>query len=100
MSPAAPFSADELWSSLGHEGFTLNESWPEFDAQLTVDDRVTIAIQVNGKLRDTFEVAAETTDSELETLALASPKIQVHLDGKQVRKVIVIPRKLVNVVAN
>ena len=64
------------------------------------EDRLTIAVQVNGKLRDTFDVDAKTPKEELEATAQTLPKIQVHLEGKTIRKVIVIPGKLVNIVAN
>ncbi len=99
LSPASPHSADELWESIGKEGFTFTAAWPMFDATLAVEDTITIAIQVNGKLRDTLQMAAGSSNAELEQAALGSEKVQVHLDGKTVRKVIVIAGKLVNVVA-
>ena len=100
IAPGAPHSADELWSSLGKVGFTYHAEWPKFDEELAKEDVLTIAIQVAGKLRDTVEVPAGASDKELEDAALASTKIQAHLEGKTVRKVIVIPGKLVNIVAN
>ncbi|HRK20340.1 MAG TPA: leucine--tRNA ligase [Fimbriimonadaceae bacterium] len=98
LAPAAPHTADEIWSSLGKEGFTFEANWPRFDPALTKSDTVTVALQVNGKLRDTLEMSAEATNEELEAAALASPKVQAHIEGRTVRKVIVVPRKLVNVV--
>ena len=100
LSPAAPHSADELWESIGKSGFTYEANWPVFDAKLAVDDEVTIPIQVNGKLRDTVRAPAQATNDDLESLAMASEKVQTHLAGLTVRKVIVIPGKLVNIVAN
>lgn len=100
LSPAAPHSADEIWESLGKNGSTYQQDWPTFEEALTVDDVVTIAIQVNGKLRDTLEMAAGSDNQTHETLALSSSKVQAQLEGKTIRKVIVIPGKLVNVVAN
>jgi leucyl-tRNA synthetase len=104
LAPAAPFSADELWESLpvwqGKPPFTYLAEWPKWDPEIAKEDVLTIAVQVNGKLRDTLELLADSTNEELEKAALASPKVQVHLDGKSVRKVIVVPGKLVNVVAN
>jgi leucyl-tRNA synthetase len=99
-SPAAPHSADELWGVIGKGGFTLNETWPKFDAKLAADDTVTIAVQVNGKLRDTFEIDASATKDALEAAAVQAPKAKPHLDGLTVRKVIVVPGKLVNIVAS
>ncbi|MCE9557498.1 MAG: leucine--tRNA ligase [Armatimonadetes bacterium] len=100
LAPFAPHCADELWAGLGQEGFTYLCEWPQFVEEFTVEDTVTIAVQVNGKLRDTFEVGAGVASEELEKLALALPKVAVHTEGKTIRKVIVIPGKLVNVVAN
>ena len=100
MSPSAPHSADELWSSIGKTGFTVNEEWPTYVSDLAVDDLVTVAVQVNGKLRDTLEIDANATNADLEAAAKDLPKVVAHLDGKTVRKVIVVPRKLVNFVAN
>ena len=98
LAPAAPHSADELWASLGKEGFTYNATWPRFDPKLAVDSVDVIACQVNGKLRDTIEMPAGASNEELEASAKASPKVQAHLDGKTIRKVIAVPGKLVNFV--
>jgi len=100
LSPAAPHSADELWESIGKKGFTYHADWPKFDEKLAEDDLVTVAVQVNGKLRDTIQASGKATNDELEALAKASEKVLAHLDGLSIRKVIVIPGKLVNIVAN
>jgi leucyl-tRNA synthetase len=100
MSPAAPHSADELWSSVGKEGFTIEAEWPSYDEALAAEETLTIAVQVNGKLRDTFEITPDAPNDEYERVALASAKVQVHLDGASVRKVIVVPKRLVNIVAS
>ncbi len=99
MSPGAPHSADELWNSIGKSGFTLNECWPTFDEKLSADDTVTIAVQVNGKLRDTFEIDATASKEDMEKAATTAPKAQAHLEGLTIRKIIVVPGKLVNIVA-
>lgn len=99
LAPAAPHSADELWTTcLGKEGFTFLAKWPRASAALMAASTVTIAIQMNGKLRDTMDVAAAATQAELEQLALAREKVKANMDGKTVRKVIVVPGKLVNIV--
>ncbi len=100
IAPAAPHSADEMWEFLGKAGFTYHESWPKFDPSLCVAETLTIAIQVNGKLRDTIEVASGISNEELERVAQESEKVKSHTEGKTVRKVIVIPGKLVNIVAS
>jgi leucyl-tRNA synthetase len=100
MSPSAPHSADELWDAIGKSGFTVNEAWPTYVSELAIDDLVTVAVQVNGKLRDTLEIEANTSNEDLETAARALPKVIAHLEGKTIRKVIVVPRKLVNFVAS
>jgi leucyl-tRNA synthetase len=98
MSPGAPHSADEIWSGLGNEGYTYHVEWPIFDEVLAAENEVTIAVQVNGKLRDTLTVAAGTDEEILKALAQDSDKVKQFTDGKEVRKVIVVPGRLVNIV--
>ena len=98
LSPGAPHSADELWADLGKEGFTYDAAWPVSDPSLAVEEENTIALQVNGKLRDTFPLAVGTSKEEQERTALARPKLAPYLEGATVRKVVVVPGKLVNVV--
>ena len=99
LSPGAPHSADELWESLGFEGFTYHAEWPQANPALIAQETATIAVQVNGKLRDTVQVAVGASNEDHQEAALGSPKVQSHMDGKSVRKVIVVPGKLVNIVA-
>lgn len=98
LAPGAPHSADELWESIGKPGFTYHEHWPTYDPSLTVDDTVTIAVQVNGKLRDTLEAPASAGEDELKAMAQASEKVRTYTDGQQIVKIIVVPSKLVNIV--
>ncbi|MBA4292617.1 leucine--tRNA ligase [bacterium] len=100
LSPAAPHSADELWSGIGEQGFTYHLDWPKADAELAAADELTIAVQVNGKLRDTIQMPASASNEELESAARSSEKAASFIDGKTIRKVIVVPGKLVNIVAN
>ena len=100
LSPAAPHSADEIWEGLGKTGFTYDQPWPKADPELLKSDTLTIAVQVNGKLRDTIEVPAGLPDAEVEAMAKSSEKVAAHVVGKTVRKVIVVTGKLVNIVAN
>lgn len=100
LFPIAPHIASELWQQLGHDIYLDQEAWPKWDARAIKEDRITLAVQVNGKLRGTVELPAEAGKEEAEKLALAEPSVQRHLEGKTIRKVIVIPGKLVNVVAS
>lgn len=100
IAPSAPHLAEELWRQFGHKTTIFDESWPEYDAEKAKADEVTIAVQVNGKLRDTFEapatVAADKT--ELEKLALTLDKVKYQLSGRELVKVVVVPGKIVNLV--
>jgi leucyl-tRNA synthetase len=98
LAPGAPHSADELWESLGRSGFTLDAPWPRADSALAAETTVTIAVQVNGKLRDTFDLPADADQETVRRVALARPKISALVDGRAVKKTIVVPGKLVNVV--
>ena len=98
-APMMPHLAEEGWAAIGGAGLVAEAAWPPVDPALLVEDEVTIAVQVKGKLRDTLTVAKGTPGAELEALALASEKVQRALDGAQVRKVIVVPDRLVNLVA-
>lgn len=98
VSPMMPHLAEEAWSQF-RLGLVAEASWPKVDPALLVEDEVTVAVQVKGKLRDTLTVAKGLPNAELEALALASEKVQRSLDGAQVCKVIVVPDRLVNIVA-
>ncbi|MFM5950655.1 MAG: leucine--tRNA ligase, partial [Novosphingobium sp.] len=99
VAPMMPHLAEEAWTKIGGEGLIADAAWPPVDPALLVEDEVTVAIQVLGKLRDTLTVAKGLPREELEALALASEKVQRALDGKAVKKVIVVPDRLVNLVA-
>lgn len=99
VAPMAPHIAEEAWHARGGEGLIADAAWPAIDAALLVDDEVTIAVQVNGKLRDTLTLPKGLTKEAAESAALASEKVQRTLEGKTPRKVIVVPDRLVNIVA-
>ena len=105
LQPFAPHLAEELWSKLqalqaGAPATSLPyTAWPKYDAALLVEDVIEIPVQVNGKLRDVIKVAITATAAELEALALKNENVQPYLAGKTVKKVIVLPKKLVNIVA-
>jgi leucyl-tRNA synthetase len=105
LNPFAPHLTSELWETLqvrfgGVLGEITAQSWPDYHEQLLVEDEVTIVVQVNGKVRDKLVVSLDAPDTEVEAAALASPKVQEFIAGKTIRKVVVVPKKLVNVVAS
>lgn len=100
LSPVAPHIGEELWSRLGHDTTIAYVDWPTYDESYLVEDEVEIVVQVMGKVRAKLNVAKDTPKEELETLALENEKVQEWIKGKTVRKVIVVPNKLVNIVAN
>lgn len=106
-SPFAPHLAEELWEQLGNKspqppfskgGSVINATWPKWDEDALKTDEVLIVIQVNGKLRSQTHVPADATEDEVREAVLADEKIQRYIEGKQVKKVIVVPQKLANVV--
>jgi leucyl-tRNA synthetase len=98
IAPMLPHLAEEAWAALGNDGLIANAAWPTHDSALLVDDEVTIAIQVMGKLRDTLTAPKGAAKDALEALALASEKVQRAMDGASPKKVIVVPDRLVNIV--
>lgn len=98
-APMTPHLAEEAWAAMGNDGLIADAEWPQVDPALLVEDEVTIAIQVNGKLRDTVKAAKGEAKDALEAMALANPNVQRILDGAVPRKVIVVPDRLVNIVA-
>ncbi len=98
MAPMTPHIAHELWELRGYGSMLANEPWPTWDEELAREETVTLVVQVNGKVRDRFEVPAEITAEQAEEIALGSEKIQGWIDGQEVRKVISRPPNLVNFV--
>ncbi|MEQ9334106.1 leucine--tRNA ligase [Thalassobaculum sp.] len=99
LAPMMPHVAEELWQHLGHDGILADTPWPEADPSLAEDETVTVAVQVNGKLRATLEVAKDTGKDALIEQALSHPNVLKQLEGKAPRKVIAVPNKIVNLVA-
>ena len=103
LNPFAPHISSELWERLSAEfgdarGDVTQQSWPAYDERLLIEDEVEIVIQINGKLRDRIKMPIVATEEELKAVALSNPKVQDRIAGKAVRKVIVVPKKLVNIV--
>jgi leucyl-tRNA synthetase len=100
LAPFAPHVAEEVWQRLGHTDTLAYEPWPAYDPALVRDETVTMAVQVNGKLRATIEIAADADQTATLTAARAHEKIQSYLQGKTIRREVVIPGRLVNLVVS
>ena len=100
LSPICPHIAEELWEKLGHENTISYEAWPAFDETKLVDDEVEIVVQINGKVRAKMTIARNSTREQLEEIAVGDEKVKEFIEGKTIRKVIAVPGKLVNIVAN
>ena len=103
LSPFAPHIASELWEKLNVKfaeapGDITDQPWPGHDDRLLIEDEVEVVIQVNGKVRDRMKMSILATEEEMKTAALANLKIQRFTAGKTIRKIVVVPRKLVNIV--
>ena len=98
VSPMMPHLAEEAHAKMGAEALIADSPWPEHDEAMLVEDEVTIAVQHKGKLRDTLTAPKGASKEDLEAMALASEKVQRSLDGAEIRKVIVVPDRLVNIV--
>jgi leucyl-tRNA synthetase len=97
IQPYAPHVAEELWAALGHERL-WEQPWLVADESLLIRETFELVIQVNGKVRDRVEASADESEEELVQRALASPRVQAHVDGKRVRQTVVVPGRLVNLV--
>jgi len=98
LSPIVPHVCHELWSVLGHSTAAVDMSWPTLDESALQQDEVEIVLQVNGKLRSRMSVAADADNEAITAQALADPNVQKHIGDKEIRKTIVVPGRLVNIV--
>jgi leucyl-tRNA synthetase len=98
IGPMMPHLGEELWRQLGHDTLLIDTPWPEADPALTVDESVTVAVQVNGKLRATLALPRDMAKDAAEAAALGDANVQRALEGKPVRKIVVVPNRVINVV--
>ena len=98
LAPFAPHISEELWKKLGNKDTIAFAEWPQFDIAKTIDDTVSIAIQVNGKLRSVIDAPRSSPEEEIKVMALENKKVQSSLEGKSIVKVIFVPDKLLNLV--
>jgi leucyl-tRNA synthetase len=99
MAPLAPHLSEELWERLGGAGSVHVQAWPAWDTDLARPDTIEMPVQINGKVRAKFDVAVDASREEVERLALEQENVQRHMEGKRPRKIIVVPNRLVNIVA-
>ncbi len=99
LAPISPHLGEELWARLGHEGLISEASWPSWDEEVAKAEEVTIAVQVNGKLRAQVQVPAEADEEAVREAALQNANVRRHLEGKEIKKVIYVPGRLINFVA-
>jgi leucyl-tRNA synthetase len=98
LAPFAPHIAEELWHLLGHDNSVHTANWSTYDPEALIADEITLVIQINGKKRGDLQVSAQLSKAELEKYALDSEVAQRHIQGKTIKKAIVVPGKLVNFV--
>ncbi len=98
LAPLAPHVCEELWEALGHTASIFNARWPSFDPAVMVEDRVEIVVQVNGKVRGRIAVARDAAEADVLAAALADATVKAHVDGKEIRRRVVVPGRLVNLV--
>ena len=98
LSPIVPHIAEELWRALGHSDSILRVAWPSYDRQALKKEEVLVVIQVNGKLRSKFNVNADAEEAAIKEKALADERVQRFIEGRTIKKVIVVKKKLVNIV--
>jgi leucyl-tRNA synthetase len=94
-----PHITEEIWARLGNTVALVDSPWPEADAAWVVENTITMPVQVNGKLRATLDVAKDADKKAIEDMALAMPNVQAQIAGKTIQKVIVVPGRIINVVA-
>ena len=98
LSPFAPHIAEEIWQQLGNEGSVCDAAWPEFDASVLVENTHTYPVSFNGKMRFTLELPVDLSSAEVEEIVKGHEQAAKWLEGKQIRKMIFVPKKIINVV--
>ena len=98
LNPLCPHVTEEIWEILGHRTTIAYEKWPEYDEEKTIENNITIGVQVNGKLRGTIEITNDTSKDDMLKMAKENENVKKHLENKEIVKEIVIPNKIVNIV--
>ncbi|PIR73071.1 MAG: leucine--tRNA ligase, partial [Candidatus Nealsonbacteria bacterium CG10_big_fil_rev_8_21_14_0_10_36_23] len=98
LSPFAPHITEELWHQLGHEDSIHNQVWPKYDSKLVKEETITLIVQINGKVRDKIEVEADISEEKAKKLTLEREKVKKWIEGKETKKIVFVPGKLINIV--
>nr|WP_273844561.1 leucine--tRNA ligase [Rubrobacter calidifluminis] len=98
LAPFAPHHAEEMWAELGQPYSVHQQSWPQWDEELVAEEEITLVVQVNGKLRDRIRVPVDVSEEDARRLALESPKVRQHVEGREIRKCVYVPGRVVNLV--
>jgi leucyl-tRNA synthetase len=98
LSPFAPHICEEMWEIIGNEKGIIKASWPVWDESALKQDEITIVVQINGKVRSKIQVSSDSSDDQVKQIALEDGKIKKFIDSKEIKRVIVVPQKLVNIV--
>lgn len=98
LNPFIPHITEEIWQKLGHKTFLYNSTFPIFDESMLELDTYVIAVQVNGKLRDTYEFNTSASEDEIKQIAINLTKVQKFLEGKEPKKIILVPKKIINII--
>jgi leucyl-tRNA synthetase len=97
-APMIPHLAEEMWRGLGHTALVAETAWPDYDAAMLIDDQVTVAVQVNGKLRGSIELPKDSDQQAVETIAFGLDTVNNAIEGRDIRKIIYVPNRILNVV--
>jgi leucyl-tRNA synthetase len=100
LSPFAPHVTEELWEKIGNTGMVCLQAWPKADEEMARAEEILVVVQVNGKLRSRITADADATEEEIRSMALADPRVREYTDGKILRKLVVVPKKLVSIVVS
>jgi leucyl-tRNA synthetase len=98
LSPFAPHLSEELWEKIGNQGMVCKLPWPEADEEIARAEEILIVVQINGKLRSRITADADATEEEIRSMALADARVREYTDGKTLKKLVVVPKKLVSIV--
>ncbi len=98
LAPFAPYITEELWEQLGHKTSIHNEEWPQYDPKQMIEEKITMVVQINGKVRAQIEVEADASEDAVKEIALKNERVQKWLSGKKLQKVIVVPRRVVSII--
>jgi leucyl-tRNA synthetase len=98
LAPAVPFLASELWTELENQNSVFTSDWPKYDEKLIASEKVTIVVQINGKVRDKFEAEPGTSEQAIKKIVLGLPNVKIWLSDKEIRKFILVPDKIVSIV--